>query len=129
MRTIVFLGALISIPAFGQDVAQPAFEAASVSRANPQAVGGGFRGGPGTDDPGQITYVNVPLLRFLMAAYHKQPFQISGPDWLTTESYDIAAKIPEGATQQQFELMLQRLLAERFHLAAHHETRDYKAYE
>jgi uncharacterized protein (TIGR03435 family) len=115
--------------AFGQAVAPPTFEVASVRRASPQAIGGGSRGGPGTDDPGRVAYSNMPLVNVLMAAYHLQSFQISGPDWLKTERYDIAAKIPDGATQPQFDLMMQNLLAERFHLALHHETRDFRAYE
>jgi len=115
--------------AFGQPAAPSAFEVASVRRANPQTVGGGLRGGPGTDDPGRIAYSNMPLVSVLINAYHVQPFQISGPDWLKTERYDIAAKIPEGVTQSQYDLMLQILLAERFHLVLHHETRDFRAYE
>ncbi len=126
---VVFLLALVRGAAFGQAVAPPAFEVATVRRANPQAVGGGLRGGPGTDDPGRIAYSNLPLLSLLVTAYHMRPFQIFGPDWLKTEKYDVAAKIPDGATETQFEMMLQRLLAERFHLALHHETRDFRAYE
>jgi uncharacterized protein (TIGR03435 family) len=64
-----------------------------------------------------------------MKAYRARFFQISGPDWLASEHYDIAATIPQDATPQQFYLMLQNLLAERFHLVLHHETRDIRAYE
>jgi uncharacterized protein (TIGR03435 family) len=123
------LTVLVKDTARAQAGAPPAFEAASVKRTNPQAVGGGLRGGPGTDDPGQISYSNLPLASILMTAYHVQFFQISGPDWIKTERYDIAAKIPSGATQQQFDSMLQGLLAERLRIAVHHETRDFRAYE
>jgi uncharacterized protein (TIGR03435 family) len=114
--------------AFGQAVAQPAFEVASVRRGDSSMPGGYLRGGPGTTEPGQITGLNISLVSVLMRAYRVQFFQISGPDWLNSEKYDIAAKIPEGS-QQQFDLMLRNLLAERFHLALHHETRYLPAYE
>jgi uncharacterized protein (TIGR03435 family) len=37
--------------------------------------------------------------------------------------------MPEGVTREQFKLMLQNLLADRFHLSLHHETKNFQAYE
>ena len=57
---------------------------------------------------------------------------ISGPAWIsdgTTYSYAIDATIPPGTTKDQFRLMLQNLLAERFHLTLHHETQNRAGYE
>jgi uncharacterized protein (TIGR03435 family) len=50
--------------------------------------------------------------------------QISGPRWIDWEQYDIAVKIPPGTTQQQFQQMLQNLLAERFKLVIHHVSKQ-----
>jgi uncharacterized protein (TIGR03435 family) len=56
-------------------------------------------------------------------------FQVSGPDWLTSQGYDIVAKIPPGASKDQANRMLQTLLAERFHVEMHHETRSLQGFE
>jgi uncharacterized protein (TIGR03435 family) len=55
-------------------------------------------------------------------------FQISGPGWLDSERYDIVAKVPRGATKEQFMGMLQNLLAERFKLTLHREKKDLPMY-
>jgi uncharacterized protein (TIGR03435 family) len=88
-----------------------------------------MRGGPGTDDPGQITYPRTWLPRLLTKAYGVRQDQISGPGWLETEAYSIVAKIPPNTTADQFNLMLQNLLAERFHPTLHHEKRGFQVYE
>ncbi len=88
-----------------------------------------MRGGPGTSDAGRIVFSNVTLLSVLLRAYDLRPYQATGPDWLSSERYDITATIPPGATKEQLQLMLQHLLAERFHLALHHETKRLQGYE
>jgi len=116
----------------GQTAARPpAFDVASVKPAPPYVNGTDYsmHGGPGTDDPGQITYPHTWLGRVLMVAYGVALDQISGlPDWAETQAYSISAKIPPNTTKAQFNLMLQNLLAERFHLALHHETREFQVY-
>ena len=87
-----------------------------------------MRGGPGTDEPGQITYTSATLQSVLLRAYDVQPYQLNGPDWLSSLRYDIVAKIPPGSTKEQLCKMLQNLLAERFHLALHHETKELAGY-
>jgi uncharacterized protein (TIGR03435 family) len=86
-------------------------------------------GGPGTKDPGLFTCQNYSLANLITAAYSIDHYQLSAPDWLTTLKFDITARVPEGATRNQFKLMLQNLLAERFKLAIHMETRDLPVYE
>jgi uncharacterized protein (TIGR03435 family) len=109
---------------------RPAFEVASVKPAPPFVNGADYRmrGGPGTDDPGQITYPRTWLGTLLTMAYGVRLDQISGPAWINTEAYSIVAKIPPNTTKDQFNLMLQNLLAERFHLTLHHETKDFTVY-
>jgi uncharacterized protein (TIGR03435 family) len=48
--------------------------------------------------------------------------------WMGTEFYDVAAKVPAGATKEQFGVMLQRLLDQRFGLVVHRETRQLPGY-
>jgi uncharacterized protein (TIGR03435 family) len=109
----------------------PQFEVASVKPAPPYVPGqdASMRGGPGTDDLGQFTDPRDSLAGLLAAAYGVARDQISGPDWISTELYNVAAKIPPNTTKEQFRLMLQGLLVERFHLAVHHETREFQVYD
>jgi uncharacterized protein (TIGR03435 family) len=109
----------------------PSFEVASVKPAAPitgNFIRVGMRGGPGTPDPGQITYTNVTVKDVLMTAYGVKSFQISGPGWLDSERYDIVAKLPRGATKPESMAMLQNLLAERFKLTLHREKKDLPMY-
>ena len=81
----------------------------------------GSRGGPGTPDPGRYTTSNMTLKGLLVSAYDVKAYQITGPAWIETERYDIVAKVPAGATKEQFRVMLQNLLAERFKIELHRE--------
>jgi uncharacterized protein (TIGR03435 family) len=87
-------------------------------------------GGPGTSDPGQFSFSSATLQDILYRAYGLEDVQqISGPNWLGEEKYDFICKILPGATKLQFQLMLQNLLAERFKLILHHQTKDFPVYE
>src|ERR1035437_10285092 len=124
----VFLAVLIATTAFGQTERQkatPEFDVASVKLADPNTARR-MRGGPGTNDPGRISFERVTLADLLEQAYNIRSDQIRGPAWLrdyATSAYAVAAVVPPGASQEQFRLMLQNLLAERFHLRLHTKTR------
>ncbi|HXE07326.1 MAG TPA: TIGR03435 family protein, partial [Acidobacteriaceae bacterium] len=60
-------------------------------------------------------------------AYDVQDSQISGPGWIESDRFDITAKADGPANAGQMKIMLQGLLAERFHLAFHREQRKMKA--
>jgi uncharacterized protein (TIGR03435 family) len=112
--------------------AGPTFDAASVKAAPPPDGRGGRRvgmtGGPGTDTPGRINFENIGLGAVIGKAYGVKYYQISGPDWFDTERFNIIATAPPGTTPGQFRLMLQNLLADRFKVALHKETRDMQIY-
>jgi uncharacterized protein (TIGR03435 family) len=105
------------------------FEVATVKpfdlRNSPAKVA--VSGGPGTSDPGRISYHN-DMRRLLMQAFGVRPDQVSGPEWIKTEGFDVAAKVPPGTTAAQANVMLQNLLAERFGITLHHEMRNAPAY-
>jgi uncharacterized protein (TIGR03435 family) len=109
----------------------PAFEVASVKPSDPQLGARLFpvRGGPGSSDPGQVVYTNISLKYLLYYAYGAHSDQITGPEWLGLEQYDVVAKIPPGTSPEQFTLMLRNLLSERFHLVLHHESREVQGYD
>jgi uncharacterized protein (TIGR03435 family) len=114
--------------AYGQSAANgPSFVAASVKPAAAPFV---FRcwGGPGSPDPGQFTCTNAPMIVLLTTAYGVKSYQIEGPDWLNSDKFDIIAKIPAETTKEQHKLMLQNLLAERFKLTLHHQTKELPMY-
>jgi uncharacterized protein (TIGR03435 family) len=110
------------------------FEVATVKPAAPPtgvaALMFQVRGGPGSDDPGRVTYTNISMRQLLTIAYGPmQPNQLSAPSSLENDKYDIAAKIPPGTTKEQFNGMLQNLLVERFNLKVHREIRNQPGYE
>lgn len=111
--------------------ASPKFEAASVKPAPPPtpAVRNHINtGGPGTADPGRVDWLSVSMTGFLMEAYNVKPYQISGPDWLGTTKFQLTATVPKGATKEQYRLMLQNLLAERFKIKVHFEKKEGAVY-
>lgn len=107
------------------------FEAATVKSSAPPEAGRGFmglNGGPGTADPSQIKFTNLPLRTILANAYQVKRYQIEGPGWIDTERYDIVARVPAGATADQAKAMMRNLLAERFQMKVHRETKELPAY-
>jgi uncharacterized protein (TIGR03435 family) len=71
---------------------------------------------------------NVDLLSLVAMAYGLYRYQLSAPDWLASTHVDISARMPQGIDADQYRRLLQTMLAERFHLAIHHESREMKIY-
>jgi uncharacterized protein (TIGR03435 family) len=78
--------------------------------------------------PDGIDFHNVVLENLILTAYSLQPYRFSGPDWLRTERYDVEVKAAAPVPEQQLRIMLQALLAERFHLTTHRVTREFPGY-
>ncbi|HLG98868.1 MAG TPA: TIGR03435 family protein [Bryobacteraceae bacterium] len=119
---------------FGQGDRKLSFEVASVRPSPPVPPAGGVffgspQGGPGTEDPSRISWRYASLLSVLMKAYQVEAYQISGPDWLRTQRYDIAVTVPPAATQEQVNVMWQNLAADRFGVALHHESKEFQVEE
>ena len=134
------LAVVLSVLTFGgiargqANGAHPTFDAASVKACEPLSrCTFGLKGGPGSTDPGRIQFGRTTMLDLLTAAYGVELDQISGPPWIRDfmgpNIYEVIAMMPPGTTKEQYRLMLQSLLAERFHLAVHHETKDFPGYE
>jgi uncharacterized protein (TIGR03435 family) len=68
------------------------------------------------------------LAELIRIAYEVKPYQVQGPDWITSERFDVAAKLPEGASKEQVPRMLEALLAERFGLKVHRESKEQSVY-
>jgi bla regulator protein blaR1 len=135
-RVIPFL--LLMCPGFAQLV----FEVASIKPANPDAQGGLIRFMPG----GGLSLTNIPLRNMITFAYDVRDFQVSGgPGWMGTERFDVMARPDRAAVDGQVDVdkmndaqrktmrdqiteRLRALLADRFQLAVHKETKDQPIY-
>src|SRR5262249_34720926 len=124
MRAVITFGSLVLAGALlGQS-----FDVASV-KPSPRQVG------PDANNqvsiyPSEFAGRNVTLKRLVGQAYSVQPFQVvGGPNWLNAAEYDVDAKADGTATKERMAEMLRALLADRFHLAVHHETRELRVYE
>jgi uncharacterized protein (TIGR03435 family) len=130
MRKMIPFGLLaLSIHGHCQHLMEaPAFEVASITPCK-----------PGTPEPMEEHMNTVQFLspggrftaramdvKFLIGwAFGILPAQISGgPSWIDSDRYDIAAKAETSATDDQMKQMTQTLLADRFHLKFHRETRE-----
>jgi uncharacterized protein (TIGR03435 family) len=127
MRILVFAAAAAMTIVWAQshnENAPAAFEAASVK---PHADGG-KRDRTRSIEPGRIIYKDTTLGEFIALAYGVKPYQIAGPEWIVGRSssvtYDIVATAGKPVPREELERMLGPLLAERFHLAFHRETRE-----
>jgi len=124
-RTVVGPLLILSGSAIAQTVARPEFEVASIKPSAPDARGMFIRGTPG----GRLNITNMTLKELIVIAYRVQPFHVSGgPAWLDSLHYDISAKSENSPKPDELQLMLQSLLADRFQLTIHRETKELPIY-
>ena len=124
-RLALLVTVMLAVQVGAQEPAQT-FEVASIRRNTSGEPFINIGMAPG----GRLNFTNVPLRQLIIRAYGVQPFQIiGGPDWLTSDRFDVVAKAPEGnATPAQLNVMLQSLLADRFKLVVRRETRELAVY-
>lgn len=106
------------------------FEVASIKPSNPNPAS--FQASLPLIVPayGRLQAQNMTLRLLIVAAYQKQSFQLlGGPAWLNTTKFDVDARAGDPKTSTTGLLdMLQRLLADRFKLRVHAETRQVPIY-
>ena len=124
LRTILVAGLAVLSSSHGWG--QTAFEVASIKPSPPQAPG--HTDSRMSTNNGRLNYTNVTLKDVIGQAYKVPESQISGPDFIDTERFDIAAKIPADAARGQVPVMLQTLLSDRFHLAIHRDSKEQPVY-
>lgn len=112
----------------GQTFPGQTFEVASIRPSGPKSIQGDD-GGPGTKDPTRYTYGQADLEILLMTAYDLDDFQVSSKQPLDRDRFDVVARVPANATKHDFRVMLQNLLAERFQMKLHFESREFPALE
>jgi uncharacterized protein (TIGR03435 family) len=127
MKTIV-AALLASCGLFGQTAGRPVFDVASIRPSAPDEKGGWVRFPPG----GRFEVHNAQLIFAIEQVYGVKDYQIVGaPKWIVdwnTARFNIEAKAEGVTSQDQLRSMAQNLLADRFQLKLHRETRDLPVY-
>jgi bla regulator protein BlaR1 len=129
-------GALVASAPFiaglakAQSNTSPRFEVASVKLSKSQEREMGYTGMPPIlrSKQAAVNFPHVLLKGVVAQAYWLRPGEVTGPAWLDSTFYDIMAKPPQGATAEDVPKMLQTLLAERFRMRVHWETRQESGY-
>jgi uncharacterized protein (TIGR03435 family) len=119
---------LVSVAAFGQ--AAPArleFEVTSVKPSAGPSPGGSVSVGVKINGA-QVHVSSLSLKDYIRIAYRVKEYQVSGPEWLGSERFEIDAKLPSGATRDQVPDMMQSLLADRFGLKLHRGSKEFPVY-
>ena len=122
-----FLGGIVRVPvARAESPAKPeVFDVVSIKPAPPGQRGRGF-----VTDPGRMRMLNVALGDIIVAAYGVQPFQIANKD-LPKETWEIQATAhshPSRVLDERYEGMMQAMLADRFRLKLHRESKVLPVY-
>lgn len=131
--TVVVLTAFSFLCARGVALAgEPVFEVASITPCEPGTPAQEMEHTGITNfvSPGGRFRAHATTIEFLMEwAYGLQPSQHSkGPGWFGTDRFDIVAKADHDATENEEKLMVQTLLADRFRLRLHRESKEVAAY-
>jgi uncharacterized protein (TIGR03435 family) len=108
------------------DAIPSAFEGVSV-KPNPSGRSGVHKGP--TLSGNELIAIDVQVRWLIVEAYRLSSYQLlGGPGWISTDYFDVTAKVPASASVEQWRLMLRTLLADRFHLIVHTETKDEPIY-
>lgn len=118
---------LLSSPVFGQSTAtKPTFEIADV-RVSDRQINIGVTGNAIRD--GRYELHNATMVDLIRIAYGVEAEKVAGgPSWLELDRYTVIAKPPASTSVTDARLMLRPLLADRFKLTVHEDTRPLTAY-
>ena len=96
------------------------FEVASiVPHRNSGSAQAGF-----DENPSIVRMRNLSLRALIRIAYGVMDSQVVGPGWLDSVAFDVVAKPPSGYQSRQLPVLLRNLLADRFKLAVHRDTKE-----
>ena len=85
-------------------------------------------------DQGRLTATNVTLRSLITTGYGMKDYQINGPDWLSSERFDVTATFSEALPQDKGKYraarqsMLPSMLVDRFKIAVHRERKTFPVY-
>jgi len=122
--TLALLSIGLAAGALAQTPAPATFEVASIKPSPPDASGMFIR-----PTGGGVHITGATLRNMISLAYNVRPFQIvEGPGWIDTERFDIEAKSPISDAPPRIPERLKSLLADRFQLELHPETKEQPVY-
>src|ERR1700688_4583142 len=112
MRTFAICVALTAGGALAQT--GPTFEVATIKPAAPldrMKIAAGIQAGQMPKigahiDRARAEYTYMAIKDLIGLAYNVKPYQITGPDWIASQRFDIVAKLPEGASKDDAPQML-----------------------
>ena len=112
---------------------QPAFEVASIKPSAPldmARMAADMRAGKMPKigvhiDAGRAEYSYLSMRELIVMAYGVKTYQVTGPDWITKDRFDIVAKMPDGSKKADAPKMLQALLEDRFRLKIHRSSQEH----
>lgn len=122
----IAIAILLASSCFAQSPPRPEFGVASIRPSASSPLGNVDIGMH--LDGSQMHCVSFSLKDYLGIAYRMKAAQISGPDWIASERFDISATLPAGSTASQLPDMFQALLADRFHVEVHTEKKEFPVY-
>jgi uncharacterized protein (TIGR03435 family) len=125
MKRAAIVAGIVLISCYAQDKPPLTFEVILVKKSAAGARPGGI------PMPGGQTYraQAMPVRLMMMLMYKITSSQIAGgPEWISSELYDVEAKAAQPSNIDQLHEMFQTLLADRFKLQFHKETREIRAY-
>jgi uncharacterized protein (TIGR03435 family) len=124
-------GILILAATVASSQTRPSFEVVSIHPSAPfsdEAMRSGLLRSGVKVDGARADFRRQWLIQLICRAYRVELFQVAGPSWLSTEQFDIVAKMPDGASADQVPEMLQTMLEQRFGLALHRENKEFSVY-
>jgi uncharacterized protein (TIGR03435 family) len=127
MKRIVSTLALMLVTVLGYSQTKLEFEVASIKPVSDQTPVDAVQVGLHVDGS-QVRYTYLSLKEYIGQAYQVKLYQVSGPDWLAGQRFEIAAKLPDGSKISQVPEMLQNLLADRFALKLHRDSKEFPVY-
>jgi uncharacterized protein (TIGR03435 family) len=107
--------------------AKPEFEVATIKPSDPNQPGWGI----GVNRSGMLNTHNTTLADLIKFTYDLHPKQVIGaPGWFDSDKFDVEAKpsVPGVPTVKQMQIMLQKLITDRFSLEFHKDKKELSAY-
>lgn len=118
------IAAAIGLAPAQEPASRPKFDVASIKPSHAGDLSYGFK-----FTPHRFEAQNSPVRFLIQFAWKVEDFQLSGgPGWAAFDRYNIEAVTDKDASMEQFRLMMQALLEDRFQLQLHHETRESQVY-
>ena len=123
----ITLSALLAQNSSPASAAKLEFEVASIRPSAPPSAQNQVVVGLHLDGS-QARIASFAFKDLVAMAYRVKSYQVSGPDWIGSDRFDLNAKLPAGATSEQIPEMLQAMLADRFQLKFHRERKELPVY-